>query len=258
MEASGDVTSTPAHPPEVREDGEAALWRDFTACGSASARQKLFELHRNFARQIAAKHFLDRKSGDIEFADISQLAFAGLLEALDRYDPARGIGFRTFARRRIAGSILDGLAHMSERREQVSCRNRVRAERLKSLTVENADRLDAPAAMTVLVEMVTGLALGFMIEGSGLYVVEDEADGRPSPYDSLAWKQLVLTLRGEVAKLPPQEETVVRYHYLYGLNFGQIARILSLSPGRISQIHRSSLKSLREGFHRGGGFSFEK
>jgi RNA polymerase sigma factor for flagellar operon FliA len=258
LEASGDVASNPQFPSEGPQDGEAALWREFTVSGSASARQKLFDLHRAFARQIAVKHFLDRKSGDIEFADLCQLAFAGLLEALDRYDPSRSITFRAFARRRITGSILDGLSHLSEMREQISFRNRVRKERLKSLTVENAEQLDAPEAMAALIEMATGLALGFMIEGSGLYIAEDESDTRSSPYETLAWKQLVSALRDEITRLPPQESKVVTYHYLNGLSFDQISKIVELSKGRVSQIHRSSLKSLREGLYRGGGFIYEK
>ena len=258
MEASGDVTPNSPLSSESREAGEAALWRAFTVSSSASARQKLFDLHYAFARQIAVKHFLDRKSGDIEFADLCQLAFAGLLEALDRFDPDRGISFRAFARRRISGSILDGLAHMSEMREQISFRKRVRKERLKSLTVENPEQLDVPDAMAALIEMATGLALGFMIEGSGLYVAEDQADTRSSPYESFAWKQVVLALREEIARLPPQEAEVVTYHYLNGLSFDHISKIVELSKGRVSQIHRSSLKSLREALYRGGGFILEK
>ena len=121
-------------PPSEDGGGEAALWREFKATGSNLVRQKLFDLHIAFARQIAAKHFLDRKSGDIEFSDLSQLAYTGLLEALDRFDPARGVPFRPYARRRISGSILDGLVHMSELREQMSFRQRARKERLSAGT----------------------------------------------------------------------------------------------------------------------------
>jgi RNA polymerase sigma factor for flagellar operon FliA len=147
---------------------------------------------------------------------------------------------------------------MSERREQQSFRKRVRAERLKSLTSGKPETLDAPEAMAALIDMATGLALGFMLEANGLYTVEEAADTGMSPYDSLAWKQLVTALTAEVSRLPPQEEKIIRYHYLQGLGFDQISKLLELSKGRISQIHRTSLKSLREGLHNGGGFTFEK
>jgi len=258
LAASDNMAASPQVLPGGPGEGEAALWREYAASGSAAARRKLFDLHHVFARQVAAKHFLDRKSGDIEFSDLCQLAYAGLLEALDRYDATRGVGFRLFARRRISGSILDGLEHMSEMREQISFRKRVRAERLRTLTTAKPETLDPPEAMAALIEMATGLALGFMLEGDGLYTAEEAADTRSSPYDSLAWKQLVQALKDEVAKLPPHEEKIVRYHYLHGLGFDQISSLLELSKGRISQIHRSSLRALRDRLSSGRGFTFER
>jgi RNA polymerase sigma factor for flagellar operon FliA len=262
LEASDNLTSTRTHATQDGGDAsafrEAELWREFALSGSAAVRQKLFDLYQTFARQIAVKQFLDRKSGDIEFADLCQFAYAGLLEALDRFDPVRGIPFRGFARRRITGSILDGLVHLSEIREQISFRKRVRAERLKSLTVDDPELLASADAMNALVEMATGLAVGFIIEDSGVYTVEDMADARPSPYDTLVWKQVVTALRGEISKLPAQQQEVVRYHYLRGLSFDGIARIMGLSRGRVSQIHRSALKILGNKLYQNEGFSYEK
>ncbi|MBP2161165.1 MULTISPECIES: sigma-70 family RNA polymerase sigma factor [Asticcacaulis] len=238
--------------------GEADLWRTYRATGSASARQALFDLYFDFARRIARKHFLDRKSGDIEFADLSQLACTGLLEAIERYDVDRGTPFQPYARRRIAGSILDGLAHMSERREQVSFRERTRKERLRSLSVESPEKLDAAGAMAALIEMATGLALGFMIDGAGMYVSKDEADHLTSPYDSLAWKETTRSLTAEIAHLPDPDGRIIRYHYLDGMSFEQIARAYGLSKSRISQIHRSALKSLKDRLSPAMAFNFRK
>jgi RNA polymerase sigma factor FliA len=237
---------------------EADLWRSYKATGSPSARQALFDRYFEFARRIASKHFLDRKSGDIEFADLSQLACTGLLEAIERYDIERGTPFQPYARRRIAGSILDGLAHMSERREQMSFRQRTRTERLKSLMVENPETLDAAGAMAALVEMATGLALGLMIDGVGIYVSKDEADHLTSPYDSLAWKETARSLKTELAHLPDPGGQIIRYHYLDGLSFEQIARAFGLSKGRISQIHRGALRSLKDRLSPAMAFNFEK
>ena len=256
MAALDDIASV--SPYAVSEEGEAALWRAFKADQSAMARGRLFDLHSAFARQVAAKHFRDRKSGDIEFSDLCQLGYTGLLEALDRYDPDRGVPFRPFARRRISGSILDGLAHMSELREQLSFRQRARKERLKSLYDVDPATLDDSEAMLALIEMATGLALGFMIEGSGLYVTQDETDKRFSPYESLAWKEMTLSLRARIADLSDQQSRVIRYHYLEGLTFEQISRAFGLTKGRISQIHKAALKSLKDQFYTGPAFKLEK
>lgn len=257
MEASGNITSSTPVTAAGSED-EAALWREFKAGGSDEARQKLFDLHYVFARQVAAKHYLDRKRGDIEFSDLCQLGCTGLLDALDRYDPARGVPFRPYARSRISGCILDGLDRMSEMREQLAFKRRARRERLKSLSVEAPETLDAAEAMLALVEMATGLAIGLMIEGIGLYITQNEADHRTSPYDSLVWKDLIRSLRAEIPNLSDQEEKIIRYHYLDGLSFEQIASVLGLSKGRISQIHKSALKSLRHRISPDTAFRLQK
>lgn len=257
MEASGDI----ARRAPTRRDGtgrEAALWDALRADASATARVALFDLHAAFAKQIAAKHYLDRKSGDIEFSDLCQYAFTGLLEALDRFDPSRGTPFRAFARRRIAGSILNGLAHLSELREQMAFRQRVRRERLRTLSVSDPETLGAGDAMQALVEMATGLALGFMIEDSGLYVGENEADRALSPYESVAWREMARSLTAEIGKLPRQEQNLIRYHYFDGLSFEQISRVFGLSKGRISQIHRAALAFLTERLSPGVAFNLKK
>jgi len=48
-------------------------------------------------------------SGDFEVKELVQVGWLGLLEALQRFDPNRGIKFSTFATYRIRGTILDSL-----------------------------------------------------------------------------------------------------------------------------------------------------
>jgi RNA polymerase sigma factor for flagellar operon FliA len=239
-------------------DQETSLWKEFGSTGSAIAREKLFSAHFNFARQIATRHFLDRRSGDIEFLDLCQLAYAGLLEAIDRFDPDRGTPFRGYAARRISGSVVDGIAKMSEVREQVSFRHRVRYERARSLSegVESA----APATETLkaLIDVAVGLALGFMLEGTNLYVSEGKRDGRADAYESLIWKDTVQRIMAEVSQLPDRERSIVRYHYLSGLSFEQIGAILGLSKGRVSQIHKASMDLLKKRLRLAGDFKIER
>ena len=96
--------SAPAAAEPSAPDEEAGLWADLRGHRSAAARERLFTLHFPFARQMAKRHFFDRTGGDIEFADLCQLASAGLLESIDRFDPAAAVPFRAYAARRITGA----------------------------------------------------------------------------------------------------------------------------------------------------------
>jgi len=224
---------------------EAALWARARQDGSSDARERLFGLYQAFARQVAGRHYRDRRTGDIEFGDLCQLAYAGLLEAIDHYDPGRGVPFKAYSARRIAGSVLNGLAKMSEVREQISFRNRARADRMRSLSARSADGLRPDEVLDALADLATGLALGFMLESAGLAAAEAEPDRGPSAYDSLAWKQLTAQLSSALAELPVREAMIIRQHYLGGVSFEHLASILRLSKGRVSQLHHAAIGRLR-------------
>jgi RNA polymerase sigma factor for flagellar operon FliA len=242
---SGDQTAMTTGPPADGAADESELWLAFKSEGSLEARERLFQLHAPFAKRIAARRRQRLAGADVDYRELCQLAFTGLLEALDRFNPALGIPFRGYAARRILGSVLDGIAKMSELRQQISLRHRMRAERLRSLVAEDTDRLSATEAMDALADLAIGLAVGFMLEGTGLYVHEGQPDPRPLAYESAAWNETVAHVVGEVSRLPEREQAVVRYHYLEGLSFDQIAALLRVSKGRISQIHKTAMERLR-------------
>ncbi|MEI9997613.1 MAG: sigma-70 family RNA polymerase sigma factor [Rhizomicrobium sp.] len=253
------ATPAPPQADAVEDDTEAALWSAFKDAGSGAARARLFGRHAAFARNIARRHYRERAWGDLDFRDLQQLAYAGLLEALDRFDPNRGAPFRAFAAHRISGSIQDGLTRESEVREQVSWRHRARRERLGSLVDRTAEPGDTAQAMETLAEIAVGLAIGFMLEGTGLFVGGDREEGDAAPdaataYDSLAWKEMVAQLRAEVAALPEREHAILREHYMNGVDFDQLAALLGLSKGRISQLHRAALLLLRKRLRERGHF----
>jgi RNA polymerase sigma factor for flagellar operon FliA len=50
----------------------------------------------------------------------------------------------------------------------------------------------------------------------------------------------------EIDRLPAVEQTVVRHHYLMDIPFADIAALLRLSKGRISQLHKSALAKLKD------------
>lgn len=231
--------------PLVGEVDETALWTAVRQEGSADAREAIFRRYLPYARKIAGRHFLDRKAGDIEFGDLYQLACAGLLEAIDGFDPNLGTPFAAYSGRRISGSVVDGVNKASEVREQISFRARIRRDRLKSISPDTGQSASASDAMDALIEATVGLALGFMLEGSGLYAPDQVSEPGPNAYESLVWKEAIGSLHLEMKKLPPREQLILTLHYTNGMNFHQIGSLLHITKGRVSQLHRSALASLK-------------
>jgi len=243
----------------VPSDENAELWASFKGKErSQTARERLFDLHMGFARSIARRHHREQAGADIEVSDLYQCAYTGLLEALDRFDPERGTPFRAFAAHRISGSVLDGIARASEVREQLSWRRRVRRERVRSLAeCEHADEIPA---VERLAELALGLALGFMLEGTGLFE-DGEAGGENAPhtaYESAAWKETVDHLQAELAALPEREQVILRQHYINGVSFDDLASLMSVSKGRISQLHGAALLLLRRRLRGRGHFRLKR
>jgi RNA polymerase sigma factor for flagellar operon FliA len=244
-------------PTPLAPDDEAELWGAVRSGASSAAREALFSHYAGFARQIAARHFRNRARSDLDLQELRQLAYAGLLEAIDRFDPTRGVPFRGYAARRIGGSVLDGVAHASELREQIAFRNRVRAERTRSLMHADTDRLSSSEAMQALAEIATALALGFMLD-SGLAASGETADRSPSAYEGVAWKETVQRLTIALETLPAREHLIVQQHYINGVSFELISELVGLSKGRVSQLHKSAMTRLRRQLAVRGEFVLER
>lgn len=236
---------------------ENRLWLVFKEDRSSEARAKLFAIHARFARSIGRRAYRERNYGDLDLPDIDQAAYSGLIQAIDRFDPERGTAFRSFATSRIAGEVIDTISRMSEMREQISWRHRVRSERIRSLHADHSDASSAEQSLERLVEIAVGLAVGFMLEGTNLYQ-DEEASVAPNAYESVAWNAMRASLRSCLDNLPDRDRAVLRHHYYDGMAFEQIARLQRLSKGRISQIHRSALDRLRKTMRQQGHFKLEQ
>lgn len=224
-------------PPRV----EASLWRRFRFERELRCREQIFSRYRPLARSLVMRHLRVRPRNGIEQGDMEQFAYEGLLHAIDRYDPLRGIPFGAFARRRIIGSIADGTSQMTEMDAQYSYRRRAEQQRVRSLGIDPA----AADPLRALADLATGLALGLMLEGTSLIEPESGADHRPNAYESLAWRELQVQIAQEIARLPDREAVVIRHHYENGVSFTHVAQLLGLSKGRVSQLHASAIARLR-------------
>ena len=140
----------------------------------------------------------------------------------------------------MTGAIADGMTRMSDYDAQLGSRRRLQQERLR-LIVPGGREEDPVEA---LADLVMDLAIGLMLEGTGMIAAEGEADTRPDPYQSLVWREAQGALAAEVTRLPESEGVVVRQHYLAGLPFVRIADLLRLSRGRVAQLHRTALDRL--------------
>lgn len=237
----------PAAPPLDPEE-EAALWRRFRVEGDCAAKETLVSHYLGFAQILAGKIYGSRYHDEIEFAEYMQFASVGLLEALERFDPALGVKFKTFAGRRIIGAMLNGIETVSEKQQQIAFRKRLSAERLESLKEGHAETR-SEQLFHHLARVAVGLALGYMLDDSSMYQRRN-ASYAQSGYESVELEQLRERVRGLVEELPEREKKVIKYHYMNHFPFDEIAGLMGVTKGRISQIHKHALELLAQAVKR--------
>lgn len=228
----------------VRPDRvEAAWWRAWTQDACEEARRKLFDHHRKLADSIARAQHGKRPPGMHELGDVRQLAYEGLIQAITRYDPTRAVPFDAFARTRIAGNIATGLASMSEAGAQYAYARRAERDRLRSLEPSLAE---TASPISALASLASRIALGLMLEDR--QPVEPDTIPTPGPdaYQSLAWRDMQERLAKAMERLGEREAYVLTQHYHHAVSFVQIAGLMGVTKGRVSQIHRSALDRLRQ------------
>lgn len=229
--------------------GESMLWSRWRVARDEAARVQLLDRYLPYARVVAASYYARRMHNEIEFDEYLQLARLGMLESFDRYDPAAGAQFKTFAARRMHGAILDGLEQLTEKQRQIGVRKRLQADRLESLKTRDVDAPDSvdPGLFQRLADVGIGLALGILLEETGMFADEGDARNLPqTPYQPLEVRQTQRRLRELVDRLPDSQRRVIRDHYIQNQPFDEIAKELGLSKGRVSQIHKQALGSLRQ------------
>ena len=105
---------------------EAELWDSFQRLRSVDCKNKLIVFYLPLARIVSAQLYAKRVSDEIAFEDFLQYARVGLIEAIDRYQPDRGVKFSSFADRRIRGAILNEIEIQTEKQQQVAMMARIR------------------------------------------------------------------------------------------------------------------------------------
>src|SRR5215204_5847454 len=80
---------------------EALLFRRYGSTRDPSLREQLVKTYLPLARTIARRY----RSPRVPLEDLVQVAAIGLMKAIDRYDPARGVAFSSYAVPTMVGEV---------------------------------------------------------------------------------------------------------------------------------------------------------
>jgi len=189
---------------------------------------ELIQRHETMVRSLA--HRLRRElSLRGELDDLIAFGFGGLLEADRRFDPARGVQFRTFAYHRVRGAMLDGVRKMADLPRRAHERLTAPGQGTPTAVPHALDR--------AFTRMSATLSTASVLQGSF---------GEESPEAALLKSESIARLLQALPALSPRQRILVRGFYFEGRSIDGMARELGISKSWASRLHREALAELRD------------
>tara|TARA_B100000123_G_C25696390_1_gene413246 strand:+ start:383 stop:1090 length:708 start_codon:yes stop_codon:yes gene_type:complete len=217
-------------------------------------KNELINKNMSIVKKIAF-FYVGRVHQVIEVEDLLQIGMVGLIEAAHNYTPKEGVTFENYARLRIKGAIIDFL-----RKSSNLCRGTIKRKQdfekaSRKLEVEFKRLPTSEEVATELNISVSELmSWKHDFAASKHQSIEEANDAYgdflfsndPSVEDKILNGELKSILRANMGKLNKQQLLVLQLYYVEELNVYEIAEILSVSTGRVSQIKSAAVKELRK------------
>ena len=224
--------------------------------GDEDARNELVMSHLNLVRFLASKF----KNRGEPLDDLVQVGTIGLIKAIDRFDPERGLEFTTYATPTILGEIK---RHFRDKGWSVRVPRRL--QELSSKVNQATDKLTKELQRTPSTEEVAS-KLGVTVEevleameSSSAYSSvplesggsdDDDAPAVIDHYASvdqdLAASDDRMVIEDTIKEFSPREQEVIRMRFNDNLTQVEIAKRLGVSQVQVSRLLRRTLKKLQE------------
>ncbi len=218
-----------------------------------SAEDRRIDENMDLVRRMAW-HYFGRAGRFIEVEDLLQAGYYGLVDASRRYTEQEGVPFSSYAAIRVRGAIIDVL-----RRNSNLCRNTIAMQgRIRDAETRLTRRLQrAPENAEIAAELdmsPADLAAWQSRLQSGQTRSLDEVYSdhsllfqgqEPSPEEQTYASELRALLFKSIKRLPDREALVLQLYYVEELNGYEVAEILGVTTGRVSQLKKAALERIR-------------
>jgi RNA polymerase sigma factor for flagellar operon FliA len=247
---------------QTKPDELAALWDDFKATASPEARERLILHYAPLVKYVASR-VATGLPASVEQADLVSYGMFGLIDGLEKFEPARGNKFETYAIPRIKGAIIDELRAM----DWVPRSVRFKAREIEKAVADLESMLKrAPAEKEVAerlgvsiselhdvinqISFVSVLALDELLSvgndrGEQVSLLDTLADKGTDPTLGVEGQETRALLAGAINSLSEREKIVVTLYYFEGLTLAEIGDILGVTESRVCQIHTKAVNQLR-------------
>ncbi|MDX9790317.1 MAG: FliA/WhiG family RNA polymerase sigma factor [Candidatus Kapaibacterium sp.] len=240
------------------------LWKMFKESGSVELKQTLIVNYLSLVKYSISKMILPVNT-ILEEQDFVNIGILGLNEAIERYDPERGIKFESYAVKRVRGKIQDEMRKL----DWLSRTARKKATEFKSIADSIANEIDKGVSE---IQALNNLNISYeqyrsyltaasdakssvLLSDSSLKTInendeeinflEEIADDSADFLDNIIEDEKQTLLVKALNQLKENKRRVLALYYFESLNFKEIGQVLGVSESRISQIHSEAIKELK-------------
>ena len=209
---------------------------------------------------IAAR-ILERLPQHVELEDLVHAGVLGLLEASKSFDSTKNAQFKTFAKFRIRGAILDSLRELDwgsrglRRRgreigearaklESMLGREPSKEEIARELHLSSAQLDDAMSQLQGL-HILGQQTVSF--DGEDMHdVIESAPSTWDNPFELYCKTEQKARLAAAIAELPEREQLILSLYYHEELTMKEVASVVGIALSRVSQIHHAAIAKLKQ------------
>ena len=216
--------------------------------------EELIASHSELVRKIAWQiHGRARHITEIE--DIMQIGYTGLIVAAQNYTPLDGASFASYASIRIRGAIVDYLrksSNLSRTTIQIKKKYNQAVEKLERRLLRQPNRLEIADELDMGEDQLIEWEAAFQANTpQSIDSVYDQfsiwfTSPDNNPEEEVNEVELQELLKEALRHLPEREALVIQLYYVEVLNVFEIAEVLEVSTGRVSQIKKSAVGQLRQ------------
>ncbi|HEX5591841.1 MAG TPA: RNA polymerase sigma factor WhiG [Solirubrobacterales bacterium] len=253
----------------VKEVELRDLWRRYKDQGDDTARERLVVAYSPMVKFVAGRLGAGLPS-HVEDADLISYGLVGLIGAIERFEPERGIKFETFAMTRIRGAIIDELRSLDWVPRSVRSRAR-EIEQVQAKLEHELQRAPTEAELAAKLNMTEEELQSALLEIANssvyaldeLWTVSDSSgdqvslldtiadEGAADPQEALATTEVKDRLTEAIGGLPEREQLVVALYYYENLTLREIGEVLGVTESRVSQLHTKAVMRLKSHLQQG-------
>lgn len=251
------------------------LWRKYRENHDEESQETLVKQYVHLVEQMASRLSLTIPQNIIPKDDLVGLGYIGLIEAIKKFDYNKGYQFETFGLWRIKGAMLDGIRQMDwvprglrEKAKKLNTASRQLEQQLMRTPTEEELSQYVNLSLEEVDQAMSALSLSTLLSLNEPMNGHEEEGKQQNRLDQIKDDTLISQEKriqmGEFRKMiaaaidtmPEKERLVISLFYYEGLTQVEIAEVLNLTKGRISQLHSQAILRLRKCFE-AKGFSMD-